>query len=374
MSAWPILPFDECVSDASAGNLKVPKSEYQESDTYAVIDQGKAAVAGYTDDPRFLYRGDLPVVIFGDHTRAFKYVDSLFCMGADGVKVLRPQPGINAKYLYHVLSWVDIPSAGYSHHFKFLKEENIVVPPLDEQRRIAQVLDSVDALRARRRVAISLLDELAQSTFLDIFGDPASNPKGWPVNPLRELGHVATGNTPSRDVKENYGDAIEWIKSDNIDPSRLYLTTASEFLSATGAKKARVVGPGSILVTCIAGSRARIGDAAVADRTVAFNQQINAISPSEQEWRFLYAQLRAAKRLVQERSTDGMTGLVSKARFESIELICPPLGLQKEFSARVSRVDMLEESHQRHLAELDALFASLQHRAFRGELWEAPAA
>jgi type I restriction enzyme S subunit len=124
-----------------------------------------------------------------------------------------------------------------------------------------------------------MADELLQSAFLDRFGDPLTNKKGLPTAPINELGRVVTGNTPPRANPENYGNAIEWIKSDNINTPEHFLTPADEYLSEVGKLQGRTVPAGSTLVTCIAGSPSVIGNAALADREVAFNQQINAVVP-----------------------------------------------------------------------------------------------
>jgi type I restriction enzyme S subunit len=247
-------------------------------------------------------------------------------------------------------------------------ELTIPVPPLAEQRRIAEVLDRAETLRAKRRAALAQLDTLTQSLFLDLFGDPATNPKGWPRKPIGELGKVITGNTPPRANPGYYGTAIEWIKSDNINTPHYYLTKAEEGLSESGKAVARTVPDGSILVTCIAGSPECIGNAAMTDREVAFNQQINAFVPAKGDAHFLYAQILVGKGLIQEASTAGMKGMVSKGRFEQIMLILPPIELQREFARRVTAVEKLKTAQRASLAEMDALFAALQHRAFRGEL------
>jgi type I restriction enzyme S subunit len=249
-----------------------------------------------------------------------------------------------------------------------VKTHRVFLPPLPEQRRIAEVLDRAEGLRGKRRAALARLDTLTHANFLDMFGDPATNPKGWPIKTIGEVGKVITGNTPPRSNPAYYGTAIEWIKSDNINTPHDYLTRAEEGLSKVGKGVARIAPPGSILVTCIAGSPDCIGNAAMADREVAFNQQINALVPSTGDVRFLYTQILVGKRLVQQASTAGMKGLVSKSRFEGIRLMFPPLPLQREFARRVAAVEKLKAAHRASLAEMDALFASLQHRAFRGEL------
>lgn len=266
-----------------------------------------------------------------------------------------------------ILQWVRATTAD-NFPIESLKNLQVPLPAFAEQCRIAEVLDRAETLRAQRRQALAQLDALAESIFLDMFGDPVSNPKKWPRKSTGRIGHVVTGNTPSRANPLYYGDTIEWIKSDNLNTSQDHATQASEYLSTAGRAVARVAPAGSILVTCIAGSPDCIGNAAMIEREVAFNQQINALIPIEGCLDFWFSQLTVGKRLVQAASTSGMKGMVSKSRFERIELVVPPEPLQQAFAARRRAVAALKALHVRALADADALFASLQHRAFRGEL------
>ena len=247
-------------------------------------------------------------------------------------------------------------------------ELKIPVPPLSEQRRIAAILDQAETLRTQRRTALALLDTLTQSIFLDMFGDPVTNPMKWKQLRIEEIGKVITGNTPSRANSSFYGNDVEWIKSDNINTPNSYLTKSSEGLSLAGKAVARTVPALSILVTCIAGSPDCIGNAAMTDREVSFNQQINALVTKNADPHFVYAQMMVGKRLIQQASTKGMKGMVSKSRFEQIVFIAPPLPLQQTFATRIQAIEALKSTHRIALAQLDALFASLQHRAFSGTL------
>ena len=181
------LPFLDVFEDATGGSIKTPQTEFLEEGEFPVVDQGQALVAGFVNDRSRVCRVNPPVIVFGDHTRVIKYVDFEFAMGADGTKVLVPKVESDTKYLYYALKAIEIPAAGYSRHYKFLKETQIPLPPLPEQRRIAEILDKVDALRAKRRQALAQLDTLTQSIFLDMFGDPATNPKGWEVHRLADV-------------------------------------------------------------------------------------------------------------------------------------------------------------------------------------------
>ncbi|MFA6376684.1 MAG: restriction endonuclease subunit S [Candidatus Paceibacterota bacterium] len=116
---------------------------FQSQGAFPVIDQSAEYIAGYTDDDKQLFKGNLPVIIFGDHTRVIKFVDFQFVLGADGTKVITPNDDFNAKYFYYYLLSVDLKSRGYNRHYKLLRELLIPCPPKPIQRKIVRVLDGV---------------------------------------------------------------------------------------------------------------------------------------------------------------------------------------------------------------------------------------
>ncbi|MDC1271091.1 restriction endonuclease subunit S [Planktomarina temperata] len=365
----PKIPFTDVLADKTAGNPKTLQSEYHNKGRFPIVDQGKGLIGGYTNDPSRLCKEPLPLIIFGDHTKEIKYIDFPFCVGADGTKILKAKIDSDLRYLFHAIKQISIPEAGYSRHFKFLKRGSIPLPPLAEQKRIAGILDAAEDLRQKRQRSLELLDELKQSIFVDMFGDPFSNPKGFPTKPISEFGQVFTGNTPSRNVEENYGSHLEWIKSDNILNNKIFVSCAKEYLSKNGASIGRKVPAGAILVTCIAGSRNSIGNVAMTNREVAFNQQINALVPSNsEETIFLYNQLFLNKELVREKSSGGMKGLVNKSNFSDILLLDPPYDLKSKFNSKFKQLNFVCQKHQKSSEYLNELFTSLQHKAFAGEL------
>ncbi len=250
-----------------------------------------------------------------------------------------------------------------------LADAEISLPTQSEQKRIAAILDKADAIRRKRQQAIELADQFLRSVFLDLFGDPVTNPKGWDVTRLSNLADITTGNTPSRKVSKYYGEDIEWIKSDNINTSSHTLTRASEYLSALGEKVGRVVTSGSTLVTCIAGSPSCVGNCAFADRDVAFNQQINALTPKKDvEPMFLYALILFSKKKIQGANTNAMKGMVSKSKMSELQFISPPSILQRKFSEQFLRYKVLLAELNYQKAEAEVLSRSCSARAFAGEL------
>lgn len=252
---------------------------------------------------------------------------------------------------------------------KDINSIQIPLPSIEEQRRIASILDKADAIRQKRQQAIAKLDELLQTTFIDMFGDPVSNPKGFKLQKLSEIGVISTGNTPSRADEDNYGNFIEWIKSDNLNNDFDIATQATEYLSEKGKQKGRIVPAGSILVTCIAGSLNCIGNLAIVDREVAFNQQINAVTPKENiQTEYLYYLLKVSKSIIQSFSTNAMKGMISKSTFSQIELPIASSEQQAKFVEIFNKFSDLKSNSNKELSELDNLFKALQQKAFSGTL------
>ena len=189
---WPARRFLQLVEDVTGGNVKVQKKDYLDHGDIPVIDQGLSIIAGYTNEVEDAFSGELPVVIFGDHTRIVKYIDFPFVLGADGVKVLTPKKELDAKFLYHYLNYIEIPNHGYSRHYKFLKERTIPHPSITEQRRIVEILDQADHLRKLSAQAKAKTERVLPALFINMFGDPATNTSMWPEQRLSELVEIGT--------------------------------------------------------------------------------------------------------------------------------------------------------------------------------------
>ena len=298
--------------------------------------------------------------------------------GSTEYHVVRAKEEIIPEWIYFMLRQEKIRQQA-THWFRgtagqqrvpstFLEELKIPLPPRTEQKRIASLLARADRLRQLRRAARDLGDDLLQSVFLEMFGDVVRNEKGWEKAAISELGKVQTGNTPPREEPENFGNFIEWIKSDNIRDEQLYVSQSREMLSEIGLKKGRSVDAGSVLVTCIAGSLDHIGDTSLTNRTVAFNQQINAITPFDDvNPLFLRTMLHITKPYVQFNASAGMKHIITKSKLEDLVLVKPPLSLQAEFAGVVARVEGLRGRMSEAGRQVDGLFESLLSESFEGE-------
>jgi type I restriction enzyme S subunit len=140
---WEVVRLEN-VMEGFTPNKKLKQSDYKAIGKFPVIDQGQEYIAGFYDDETMVFDKDLPVILFGDHTRIIKYVDFPFICGADGLKIIIPKENFHRKYFYYALLNLNIPSRGYNRHFKILKEKLIPLPPLEEQQKIAQILTTLD--------------------------------------------------------------------------------------------------------------------------------------------------------------------------------------------------------------------------------------
>ena len=159
--------FEDCTSKAT----KIPKEEYLQTGKYIVIDQGQNEIAGYTDTEDGIFN-DVPAIIFGDHTRVIKYVDTPFFLGADGVKLLKAKiNNPNYKYLYYALKNAKIPNTGYNRHFKWLKEIQIHLPDTNKQKDIVNILDKINLIIRKRKEELEYLDKLIKKRKFKMFVD-----------------------------------------------------------------------------------------------------------------------------------------------------------------------------------------------------------
>ncbi|EKS5086844.1 TPA: restriction endonuclease subunit S [Escherichia coli] len=141
---WVYLTFDNAFIVANKKSTQVKSSDYLQSGSIPIIDQGQSRIAGYCNNLEVY--SDVPVIVFGDHTRCVKWIEFVFCPGADGTQVIKTSKILEPKLGYYLLSNTDIPNLGYSRHMRELKEKDFRLPlDIKEQQKIAAVLSAADA-------------------------------------------------------------------------------------------------------------------------------------------------------------------------------------------------------------------------------------
>ena len=206
--------FGELFIDETKKGIKLQTMEYKKQGSHIIVDQGKNQIAGYTDIKKGLFE-DVPVIIFGDHTRVIKYVDQPFFLGADGVKILRSKDkNANYKYLYYALRNANIPDTGYNRHFKWLKETKINYPSVARQDEIVRILDKLSDIIDRRKTQLQGLDSLIKARFVEMF----ENENHEIVKAYEICDFITKGTTPpTGEISEEYNDRkIPFLKVYNL--------------------------------------------------------------------------------------------------------------------------------------------------------------
>lgn len=356
--------FDEVFIDKTKYGVKVQTSEYGEQGKYIIIDQGRSQIAGYTDREEGVFE-EVPVIIFGDHTRVVKYVDEPFFLGADGVKVLRSKDkSANYKYLYYALKNTRIPNTGYNRHFKWLKEIQINYPDSDKQVEIVGILDKVSDIIKKRENELSALDNLIKARFVEMFGDPVENTLNWKKDrveshidlllgyPFKSEEYVENGINicggliimPQKIIWEN---CVHWSTTEGYED---YLLNADDIVMALdrpwiseGFKIAQV--DKEHLPALLIQRTARI-------RAIDVNQ-------TYLYWCFINGGFDKHSNV-----TGSLVPHISAKDIKSFEIMLPPIELQNQFADFVTQVDKLKVEVQKSLDELQTLFNSLMQQYF----------
>jgi type I restriction enzyme S subunit len=247
-------------------------------------------------------------------------------------------------------------------------EFQVPLPPLPEQRRIAAILDQADALRAKRREALAQLDSLTQSIFIEMFGDTTSNPKKLPKLPIASVAKISTGSTPSRTGDDYYGGAIPWVKTTEVTGENIWST--EEKITEAGFKAIRgKLHPVDSIIVAMYGQGQTRGRSALLKVPATCNQACGVIYPAPDFLpAFMFHQIRLAYEELRALGRGGNQENLNLQLLGSFEILLPSLNLQNAFAIRIQSIEALKATHRAALQELDRLFASLQHRAFRGEL------
>lgn len=258
-----------------------------------------------------------------------------------------------------------------SFNISNFKKLQIPLPPLAEQKRIAAILDAADALRAKRRESLAQLDTLLQSTFLDMFGDPVTNPKGWEYTPFNKIGTFVSGATPSKACEEYWIGSIPWVSPKDMKVSRIFDAQDHVNEKAFNETNLKLLQPNHLLVVVRGMILAHSFPVAINLVPIAINQDMKGICPSSKfDVCFLLECVRHLKRhILSEVSTAGHgTKRFDAEAMKKVFVPTPPLDLQRSFATIVESVEQQKGRLREHLAELDTLFASLQQRAFNGNL------
>jgi len=239
-----------------------------------------------------------------------------------------------------------------------------------DRERIAEILDKVDALRAKRRTALARLDTVTQSIFLDMFGDPVTNPKGWPTVRLGDLCTRITDGTHQPPKWSETGNPFLFVS--NVISGELTFDTAKFISDETHVELTRrcPIEVGDVLYSTV-GSYG-VPALVRTERRFAFQRHIAHLKPDRSELDPEFLRVMLASPPLRRQADSVARGIAQKtvnlADIREFMVFKPPLDVQRELASSVTRVEAFKAMHRKAIGEFDGLFASIQHRSFSGEL------
>ena len=352
--------FNEIFIDKTKYGVKIQTGEYGKQGKHIIVDQGQNQIAGYTDREDGLFE-EVPVIIFGDHTRVIKYIDQPFFLGADGVKVLRSKDGnTDYKYLYYALKNVKIPNTGYNRHFKWLKESKIEYPDIKEQRKIVRILDKVSDIIQNRKRELSQLDDLVRARFVEMFGNCKN------MISMSELCSIITDGTHQPPKFQDTG--IPFIFVSNL-ANNTVTYNAEKFISEEAYNelyKRTPIETGDVLLSTV-GSYGHPA-VVVEDTKFLFQRHIAYLKPKKELINsfYLHSALLApdCQRQIEERVKGVAQKTLNLSEIRKIMIPVPNMEGQNVFVDFIHQVDKSKDSVQKALDEAQLLFDSLMQQYF----------
>lgn len=337
---YEYFSIDELVDTISA-TVRLKASEVLETGAVPVIDQSQKYVAGYTDnlDAKIT---SVPVVAFGDHTKAVKYVDFSFAQGADGIKILRPKNGLQLtpKYLFYAMSYMEMPDKGYSRHWTEVKTIKIPLPPIETQREIVAELDGYQKIIDAAQTIVQAYKptiEINPDSDMVRLGD-------------KSLFDIQSGGTPSSKEPAYWDGNVNWATLVDL-PAADFITELADTkrkITELGLSKssAKLLPIGTILVS----TRATIGRVAIARTETATNQGFKNIIVKDANRalpEYIAYQTTTLKATMQNLASGGTFSELSKTSFETLKIPLPPIEIQREIVTVLENEQKLIEANKK---------------------------
>lgn len=296
------------------------------------------------------------------------------CSSNQQITGIFPKQGVDVNYLYYWFLDNKKVLESYSNNAvvpilnnAILSTIQIPLPPLATQQKIAAILDAADAYRQLTKTLIAKYDQLAQSLFLDMFGDPVRNEKGWDFLKLGQLGEWSSGGTPSRKVDEYYNGKIPWLSSGELGAT--YISESSEHITEKAIRESatKLIKPESLLLGMYdtAALKSSITtDELTCNQAIAFSllncELVNTL--------FIFLLIQYGKEHFRRLQRGVRQKNLNLSMIKDIQVFCPPIALQNQFAERIQLLEAQKQQAQSCLQKAEELFNSLLQKAFKGEL------
>ena len=385
---WEILPFSKCVNKISIKH-KVKTKDYLKNGKYPIIDQAKDFISGYSNDENLLINIKKPVIVFGDHTRCFKFIDFNFIAGADGIKILSPIDEFNEKLFYYFCLALKFEDKGYSRHYQFLEKTNINIPPLETQKAIVEKLENAfahidEAVRHLKAVQTNiprLKSSLLHCTFSGkltesqnsshkvqtlkkcVVGEEGET-SALPLHPL-----IKTEIPQGWEIK-TLGEVCEFVYGKALNQTKRKTNGKYPVYAANGIKDYSdefMISENSIIV----GRKGSVGSVVLTSSPCWVLDVAYYVNFDKEKYNlvFLYHLL---KYLNLKQFARGVKPGISRSQIYELQVVMPLLATQNQIvqilESKFTHLDNLAQFVNASLENLQRLKSSLLNQAFKGEL------
>lgn len=384
---WTYVDFEQAFENIALTGMKIPQKEYEDSGEFPVIDQGAQLIGGYTNDSDKVLQISRSAIVFGDHTKCFKFVSFPFAPGADGVKVLVPRDNVIEKYALYACQSLRLPDRGYSRHYSFLKKSKFPLPPVDEQKSIVDKIETlfseldkgIESLKAAREQLKVYRQAVLKHAFEGKFTAQwreENNCQAWKTMKLGKLLSFLTSG--SRGWAAYYADEGDiFIRAQNLKYDRLDLEDiAFVSLPEKSEGKRTKVQVGDLLITITGANVTKLGyvkedlgDAYVSQH-VALCRPGDEISTEFLYW-YLVAEAAGRGQLNKSAYGAGKPGL-NLDNIRSVDVPLPDLVEQNVIAKKIEELLSVEENNassiDNEIGRVEALRQSILKEAFSGQL------
>lgn len=389
LPTWQNIPFAECLDALDTRPQKILAREYKKEGGIPIVDQGQSLIAGWTDDVTAAISDGLPLVVFGDHTRVFKFVDFPFAIGADGTQLLKPKPSFNPLFFYYACLDLSLPNRGYNRHFSLLKEQHLPQPPRPDQDKIAAVLGKVQRAIETEEKLIATARELKQSVLRQLFsrglrGEPQKEteigpiPESWEIRPFQELREFLQYGTSAKCDYHGKGNPV--IRIPNITGGAVDTADLKWCELSDREVTSLQLNDGDLLFVRTNGVRERVGSCAVyheqpsgalfASYLIRARLKVDELNPDFFQY---YSMTPAGKSFLAGRASSAADGKfnINTKTIDSVLVPVPPSAARNEQDEIVGVLKTLDRKisiHERKRATLQELFKTLLHKLMTGQI------
>jgi type I restriction enzyme S subunit len=375
MKGWEIVTIKDITNNLDNKRIPLNSSQRAEKESQPLYPYiGANNIMGYIDE----YIFDEKILCLAEDGGSWGYNQKCAVIYNEKVwvnnhaHVLSAKGNLILEYLMYYLNFTDLnlyingATRGKLTQ-SALNSIPISLPPLETQQKIASILDAADTLRQKDKALLAKYDELTQALFLDMFGDPVSNPKGWEKVKFSEVGKLDRGKSKHRprNAPELLGGKYPLIQTGDVANSGGYITKYKHTYSDFGLAQSKLWKSGILCIT-IAANIAKTGiltfDACFPDSVVGFIPNEKTNNEYTQYW------MSFLQKIIEDAAPESAQKNINLEILRELDFPLPPFSLQNQFAERIAIIEKQKAIAQASLEKSEELFNSLLQKAFKGEL------